>query len=137
MRLLADIRWGIPFGLRILSKLALCLSLPYVMFGDRWLTRLGVSFGELVAVSVSGGIAVGFILAILRPMTRWRAGAILVGVIVALIGFGATLTLVSRTPTNWSLANWIGVTIAGLVVGTFAGNLAWQESIFSPPPENP
>lgn len=137
MRLLGDIRWGIPLGLRIAQKFSLFVALPYVLLGDRWLARLGVTFWEILALYTGGGIVVGLILAILRPISRWRTGSILIGVIVALIGFGATLTLGSRPLTHWTLTNWVGVTVAGFVVGAFGGNLAWEENVFFPDSAKP
>ena len=76
-----------------------------------------------------GGTAAGVVVGVLRPLARWRAGAIVVGIIAAffvVLGIGVAR---SGLPSRWTSADWFALTVLSIFFGAFAGNHFWKDPI--------
>ena len=96
-----------------------------------------VTLGGVVLAYFAGGIGGGFIVGLLRPLFRWRAGSIAAGILAATLFYGAIGVVVSGPISHWTSEEWIIAIILGVCLGTMAGNSSWEDYVYPklPPPE--
>lgn len=139
LRLVTNLRWGAAWGL--IMGVIYCVIGIVLRFagGPNFLSRYGITFEQLLLLylgaSVAGGLAVGA----LRPLTRWRAGAIIVGVAVAFVVYGGIFITLRGPVRGWHSGEWIVTSIAALLTGSYLGNSMWEDTVEPtlPPPELP
>jgi energy-converting hydrogenase Eha subunit B len=76
-----------------------------------------------------GGISAGVAVGLLKPLARWRAGAILVGIIAAFFVFLGIVVAADGLPSRWGSDQWTTLIVLPILFGTFAGNRFWKDPI--------
>ncbi len=87
---------------------------------------LAVAVGAYLFAAVVGGTLVG----LLRPLTRWRAGSALLGVVACLLLSLGFLVAMHGAPSSWTRGNVVAGVLTALLYGTVFGSPWWEE----PPP---
>ena len=83
--------------------------------------------GTLLAYA-GGGVISGCILGLLRPLTRWRAGAALVGIAVALPAFFGIALAMSGLPQTWDDSIWASTVGCSVLLGGWFGADTWSRN---------
>src|SRR5438045_2937313 len=140
MRLLRNLRWGIGWGVVMAVGFSLFALLQYLLRGEQVFARLGLTFVDLIKSYLGAGVVCGTVIGFLRPITRWRWGGMLVGVLLTGIGYGAIFISFDGSPQRWPTHNWVVLGIVAIVFGIYTGNREWEEYVEPsqpPPPAGP
>jgi MFS family permease len=126
-RVVRDVRWGIGWGLAFAVGFSL-IALVSFAFGDpRQFAEMGLAPATTLGAYAFGGVVGGTLVGLLRPLTRWRAGAGLVGIVACLplsLGF---LVAMHGTPSQWTRTQVTAGLLTALLLGTACGTLWWEE----------
>jgi hypothetical protein len=101
----------------------------YLLEGSAPFTRLGTTLGVVIGTYFFGGISGGVAVGVLKPLARWRVGAILVGIVAAFFVFFGIAVASDGLPSRWGRDQWITLTVLPILFGTFAGNNFWKRPI--------
>ena len=120
MNVLSNIFRGARWGLAFATVYCAYVTLIFIIGGPGVLDRYGVSLGEVVLVYVVGGILSGASVGLLLPLTRWKAGSALVGVVAMLPVFvGIAYTVAGPPP--WEFPQKFATVLSSVVVGGLGG----------------
>jgi hypothetical protein len=123
-RLASDIRWGVVWGSILALALTLVLLVLFAVHGSKLFDSYGTSFTTVALLYLCGGVAGGVIVGLLRPLSRWRIGAVVMGVFAAVpIGIGIRLMRSGLEP--WGATDSIGLGIFALALGGTVGWIYW------------
>jgi hypothetical protein len=118
-----DVRWGLKWGIAFGICLALYTLIVYLAAGDQPFHRVGASPLTVLGVYILGSLAAGAIVGLLRPLTKERDGAMLVGVLAAMpASFVINLTMFGP-PNAWSAGDWFQFVVLGAMFGAVLGFL--------------
>ena len=126
-RIVRDVRWGIGWGLAFAAAFSLIALASFALGDPRQFARMGVTPGTTVGAYAFGGAVGGTLVGLLRPLTRWRAGSGVVGVVACLplsLGF---LLAMRGPPSHWTTSNVGAGVVTALLLGTACGTLWWEE----------
>ena len=120
---LANVEWGVAWGvgmatvfsLFVLALAALRGSTAYPQYGD-------LTTWSLIATYFAVGLPAGAVAGALRPLLRWRAGAALVGYLVAVVVYGGAGLGLGYAPKRVLLI----AALCGLA-GAIAGLMWWRD----------
>ena len=119
-----DLGWGIFWGLAFALVLTIVLVLLYAVRGSALFETYDTTFGGVVAVYFAGGLAGGAVVGLLRPLTRWRWGAAMVGVFAALpVGAAGRVLRYGLAP--WGPKDTITLVIFAVALGGTVGWIYW------------
>ena len=122
----ADVRWGVAAGACFAALYSGMAVVLYVLAGPAQFGDKGLTLRATVAAYAAGGLAGGALVGLLRPLARWRAGAMLVGVAAA-VPLTLALTLAMRGhPAGWSEDVWGGGALAAVALGLGCGFIAYE-----------
>jgi hypothetical protein len=122
-----DLRWGLGIAAFFIAFYALIAVVLYFLRGADSFEAQGLSLPRLLLAYLGGGVVAGCILGLLRPLTRWRLGAALVGVAVALPVFlGIGLALFGM-PSTWDSSVWGAMVGAAVLLGSVGGADSWKQ----------
>ena len=127
---LANIRWGVTIG-AFFGGIYCAIAIAFAALGSqpRDMNDAPVQLPYLLVLYVSVGLIVGAVVGLLRPLARWRAGAISIGVLCAfVIGFCFVVAM-SGLPIGWARNDWITLWIFTAVFGVAGGNSFWKEPL--------
>ena len=121
-----NILWGIRYGLAAAVLYSILVSIQYILVGSRSLEGRGVTLLSTIVVYFVGGIAGGALVGVLRPLTRWRLGSAVVGVVVCFPLAAASLVAIDGPIASWQGKTVFGGVFAAVFVGVIAGCQAWE-----------
>ena len=116
---LTNVGFGILCGLGMALLFSLFIGVLALVRGSDWNPTYHVSTVAVIRSYLVAGALGGAAFGALRPLTRQRLGATLVGIIVGPIVYGAVMTVVEGQP-QWITGPTI---IAGVLVG---GAVGWR-----------
>lgn len=119
MRRRPDPILGVVAGVAMAVLLSAWALAVYLFRGPGAFQGLGTSFTVVVAVNFAAGILGGVIVGLLLPLTVWRWGAVVVGILAA-IPFYLAITLASGDN------DILFVVIGSVGVGGIVGYGAWS-----------
>jgi hypothetical protein len=126
MSVTKDVGWGLGWGLGFTLIYSLFVIGLYVLRGAEPFEEKGITLGATLAIYFVGGLAGGILLGLLRPLTRWRPGSALVGMVAvapATLAFG----LAAFGPMHaWDKDMVISLIITAVVLGGGGGYLYWE-----------
>jgi hypothetical protein len=128
-RVAQNASWGALRGLLIGALLCLVALLLRVVRGPHFLDTYGIGLGALLLSYLGGGAGAGAIAGLGRPVLRWRAGAIAVGVPGGICAFGALFLGWKGPVSHWGHANIFAVLFLGVVGGAWMGNALWENLV--------
>jgi hypothetical protein len=121
-----DIRWGIGWGLFAACFYALVALVIYAFQGSRPFESKGITLASTVAVYIVGGLIGGTIVGLLRPLTKRRAGAMLLGVIAMIpVSIGFVFILFGPI-SRWGGGELFGVLFTAVFLGGYGGWEFWE-----------
>lgn len=99
-----------------------------VYSGSRRLSDSGslISLGTLFWLYLGGGLGVGVLVGVVRPLVRNFVGAIILGVLCALLVGVAAGAIVFGPLPQWRLPEWLAVAIWALILGAYGGHSFWK-----------
>lgn len=132
-----NIIWGMGMGLAMAALLSLFVIVLFVARPHRLEEEYGLTLGTLILTYCIGGLGGGFIVGSMRPLSRWRVGAIATRIVSATFVYGAIGVAISGPIAKWREEEWIVATVLGLVGGSVIGNRMWEDDVYPtlPPPE--
>ena len=89
--------WGLFFGV-VYCAIGLLLRLGR---GPDFLRGYGITFGQLMLLYAAAPVAGGLVVGLARPLTRWRAGAIVVGMMAAFLVVGGIMLTLEGPVNHW------------------------------------
>ena len=123
---LRNLTWGSLWGLFLGGLYSLAGSAVYVLKGSSAADPGGVSLADIVSTYLLGGMAGGAIVGLLRPLTRWRTGAAVVGVVALTPVCMGFLYLMSGPIRNWAGAEIFALFVTAVPVGSYGGYQMWE-----------
>jgi MFS family permease len=132
-----NIIWGVGMGLAIAALFSLLVTVLFLARPHRLMEEHAVSLGALILTYFIGGLGGGFIVGLMRPLSRWRAGSVATGIVSATFVYGAIGAAMYGPITRWREEHWIVAIVPGLVGGSVIGNWTWEEAVYPtlPPSE--
>jgi hypothetical protein len=115
------------WGLAVAVVISLYVLVLRGLSGPGPFERQGVTLLGVIAAYLGGGAVAGIVVGLLRPMTRWRWGAVSVGVLAA---FGSAVAIgiaMEGHPALWGPDIWFGCTFAALFFGVVGGYKLFAE----------
>lgn len=138
-RLGRNVAWGASIGFGSGAIFCLIVLLERLVRGPHFLDAYGIGFGTLLACYLAGGTGAGLVVGLARPLLRWWAGAIVVGIFAGLVAAGALGLGMSGPIRTWGADAWTAVLIMGVVGGGWLGYSNWEDTVelALPDPELP
>jgi hypothetical protein len=129
VRLLRNLQWGLVLGTLVGGGFCLIGVALFVVRGPRFLDPFGIAFGTVMLLYLAGGAGIGIIVGFARPLTRWRLGAIVVGIVGGVLAYGAAGVAMYGWIAMLRRDSWIPVLIIGVGAGGFLGNALWERYV--------
>jgi hypothetical protein len=124
---IANVRWGVLWGLRIAIGFSVFVIAEYLLLGATPFTNIGTSLHVVIAIYFSGGVTAGAIVGALRRFTRTRPGAAAVGILAAFVVGTGIIWTKSGSPNHWTRIDWITVIGFSLIYGImFSSEETWN-----------
>jgi hypothetical protein len=117
-----NLRWGMMRGLFFGIFYSVFALIVYLFRGADAFNAYGLTLGSLVAAYALGGLISGAVVGALRPLTRWYAGHIVIGVaatIPAMLGVGLAMY---GAFSRWTSEDVGSVVMAIVVLGPLFGH---------------
>lgn len=111
-RLARNVKWGTSWGLAFGAFYSIWVLVLFAFSGTAAFDRLRITLPKAIMFYMLGGLVVGAIVGVLRPLSTRLAGAVAVGMI-ATVPLALGFRLVTR-----GLAPWTGVDTAALITST-------------------
>ena len=83
---------------------------------------------DLVGIYVLAGIGGGLIVGLLRPITKYLAGAMIVGTAIAALWISLIAVRLVVTDGSWGMVDVVGIGIYSLTTGPLAGYIFWRRA---------
>jgi hypothetical protein len=125
-RIAANIRWGLRGGLWVAAVLSGYVVMLYVARGSAPFVANSTTLPQVLLLYAAGGLAGGILVGLLRPLTRWRAGAVFTGVLTAALVYDGAIRAVTGSWVDFrSSVDLVGFAIMSICGGGIAGYLSW------------
>ena len=121
-RLSRDIRWGVANGALFAAVLSGLVAIVRAPSGELTGSRLWL----VIATYFASGISAGLVVGILRPWTRRRIGAVLVGIVAAVpVGIAIGLAYDMTSQQHFS---WLVLLLFTVIAGPLGGWIRWSQT---------
>jgi len=120
-----NLRWGIRFGVTFAVFYCVFGVVIYLTRGPGPFEANEVSLVGVLLAYLGGGIAAGALVGLLRPLLRWRLGALVVGIMATfIVGIGFRSIISGFTPwTQHDLRTNAGF---ALILGGLTSMMVWR-----------
>ena len=108
-RIVANVRWGVGNGVFFAIFFSAIAFVTFLHHGARPFLEKHVTFGAVILVYFIGGVLGGAVLGLLRPLSRFFLGALVVGTIVGFVLFASIMIAVQGLPTTWDRSIWLAL----------------------------
>lgn len=125
MNLVTNLKWGLRWGLTIAVAFTVIAVIATIAASFDPAPRNDRSLASFVGLYFLAGTCGGLVLGLLRPITKYKVGAMFLGTIVAALCLGL-LARVYVVTDGWTLIDTIGVVFYSLVTGPVATLMIWQ-----------
>ena len=122
----SNIFWCVVYGLGGGMAFTVWVTILFLLRGTEPFDKQGVSFAAVVLFYLVGGATGGVIAGVLWPLTKWRAGAYLVGLLVALVVSTGLMFLLEGNPLSWGIAVILTILIMTVIYGLYIGYQIWK-----------
>lgn len=117
-RVLRNLGWGLGMALAGASALSLWVLLISLLTGSTEFEKYNMTTWTIIGTYYVAALLIGTLIGLLRPLTRWRPGAVALGLIGGFIGYSA----VGIAMDGWQDFQWWIAAGPGAFVG---GACAW------------
>lgn len=121
-----DLKWGVGYGLAFAAAYSAIVLVQYLVTGPGVVESRHITLGPTIAAYFVGGVVGGALVGLLRPFTRWRVGATLIGIIACLPLAIAFVVVIDGSPSHWKEETIVGTLIAAVLIGAIVGYRAWE-----------
>ncbi len=126
MRRKPNLALGVVFGIGLATFYSLYVVGLYLFRGTAPFEANETTLGAVVAVYYFGGATGGAIAGLLLPLTTWRIGSTMVGMIAGLpVCFGVGFAIYGPL-SQWDGSNLFGVIATAVLLGGFGGYAFWE-----------
>lgn len=125
MSLVKNLKWGLRWGLIMAVGFTVIGVVATIAASFDPTPRDDPSLASLVGFYFLAGTVGGLVLGLLRPITRYKVGAMLVGTAVAAISVGLLARIYVATD-GWTLVDTFLVAFYSLVAGPVATLMIWR-----------
>jgi hypothetical protein len=122
----ARLRQNIQTGLFCGCALSVVAAIPYLLNSRELSARFGLSYLQLVGVYLCGGFLAGILSALLWGITRWIAGAYVVGTLTGMMVYGTAAVALGKVQ-SWQEKLTISLLCGACVFGPVAVGI-WLDS---------
>ncbi len=112
-----DLRWGVKAGWAFAGVLSAWVLILSLLQGSTRFEKLGVTTGTIIVTYFAAGTVAGGLVGLLRPLTRSRVGAVVVGALAGIIVY----TAISVAMDGWANIDLVFGAICGIPVGGALG----------------
>jgi len=122
-----NIRWGLGWGLAFAAFYCVIALVLNALSDGEAFPEKRVTLPQVLVLYVTCGVLAGLVVGALRPLTKTKMGATVVGTIVAFpvsMGFGL---LHSGAPWLWPEETWIATLVFALVFGVMGTEVLWDK----------
>lgn len=127
-RFAENLRWGVIAGLFFACFYSLYVIGLYLIRGSTPFVANDTTFGQVVASYFGTGIVAGAVVGLLRPLLRWRIGAVFVGIVAAFAVFVGIALLDQGSFSQWDQDTWVSCVSLAVLFGTFGALIRWHRS---------
>jgi hypothetical protein len=125
MSLVKNLKWGLGWGLTMAVGFTVIGAVAAIGASLDPTPRNDPSLASFVAFYFLAGTVGGLLFGLLRPITRYKVGAMLVGTAVAAVSV-ALLARMFVVTDGWTLIDTISVALYSLVTGPVATLMLWK-----------
>ncbi len=112
-RVLSNLGWGIGMAVTLATVLSLWVLLLSLLRGSTQFDRYGMTAWEIIGAYFIAAGLVGALIGLLRPITRWRVGAIVLGI----LGGAISYSVIGVAMDGWEGFQWWIAAGPGAFVG--------------------
>jgi hypothetical protein len=123
-----NLLWGVTAGLFFAACYTLYVTVLLALHGSAPFAAVNSTYARVVSSYVGTGIAAGAIVGLLRPLLRWRAGAVAVGIIAAFAVFAGFALADQGGFTRWHRETWLTCVICAVFFGPVVGLIRWTRT---------
>lgn len=128
-RLLAtNLRWGVIAGLFFACFYSLFVTGLYLLRGSAPFEANETTYGQVVLSYFGTGIVAGALVGLLRPLLRWRLGAVVVGVVAAFAVFVGISLVDQGGFSQWDAGTWRMCAVLAVLLGAPCALIRWHRS---------
>jgi riboflavin transporter FmnP len=122
-----DIKWGLVWGLWLAAAFGLLGSFLFLLQGTVLGQPSRFSFPLVILGYFAMGLTGGVLAGLMRPLTRWRLGATLMGALIGIVVY-AIATIIAVGEENFrSTPGLISTFVLGTGIGGFLGYSMWTK----------
>lgn len=122
----SNVVWCVIYGLGGGITFTAWVTILFLFRGTEPFDKQGVNFASVVAFYLVGGATGGLVAGILWPLTKWRAGAYLVGLLVAFVVSIGLMYSLAGNPLSWDIAVTLTIPILTVIYGLYIGYQLWK-----------
>lgn len=122
---LANLVWGIAWGLLLSCCLIVFVAVLFLFQGQQPFNAYQTTVRAVVVLYLVGGALGGLVVGVLRPLTKWRWGAAVVGVLAAVpVGLGTRVLRAGLSP--WQSKDLVVLIVFCVALGAPVGWIYWR-----------
>jgi MFS family permease len=114
------------YGLGGGAVFTIWVTILFAFRGTEPFDKQGITLASVVLFYLLGGATGGLIAGALWPLTRWRAGAYLVGVLVAFVVATGLMYSLEGDPLRWNIAAVLTILTMTVIYGLYIGYHIWK-----------
>jgi hypothetical protein len=126
--MLKNLRWGILSGMAFATLFSAWIILLAIVRRSWEFDSYHVSAWQIILSYFAGGIGGGAVVGLARPITRYRLGAAVVGLVAAIPVAFAVEFAMQGMPGSWPDDAWIGFYFIAGFLGPVAGLIRWKQT---------
>ena len=123
-----NMRWGAGAGFLLGCVYSVIALVIHATKGREPFEANDASLASVLFVYLGGGVVGGAIIGLLRPLAKWRFGAVIMGIAAMLpISLGVNLA-VSPGISEWTIHNVNKTLLVAIILGGLGGYVSWDTS---------
>jgi hypothetical protein len=122
VQMMGDIKWGLVRGMVAAVGFSAIVVAQYLLFGSGVVKHYGLTLPTVLVTYLAMGIVGGLIAGVGRPLARTHLGAMVMGVIIAAVGYGFFAVAMYGLPSHWDGGTCVVIAIISVVGGVYGGD---------------
>lgn len=117
---------GIILGIALATVYSAFALFIFMLQGSKPFTESGISLPATILAYLAGGVVGGAVFGALLPLTVWRIGATVVGMLAGIpvcLGLGS---MVHGLPWTWDGVAWFAWIATAILLGGWGGFSMWE-----------
>ncbi len=127
LSVLKDLRWGVAWGLAYAVIFCLFAAIVALANGSTYFGKYNLSLVQVSSLYLVGGLIAGALVGALRKYTDHAVGAMMVGLVAAVVVLMVFQISSDGNPARWRMRDWNDILI-GSLVGPAAALIRWKRT---------